>query len=266
MREPKPELQQEWQHLLEELNRLGTRPILFGGLGVEIQSAIAVAASAEESDESVRDWRDPRFLCRIVRGTNDIDLGFDGFQPSPRMALETLGFRQAQSESTRFLRDELRIDAIVASADPGASPLERLLHQLLPEAEFVAIGPGPSRHRVASPAWLVVLKAVAWRSRYEERDLTDVAHLAIADSAIGVIHERLLELMPRLDTSTRDALDLLGDAFKGQFGSGPRAFCKVVRESLGGRLIDDWEDDNGHDTVAGIASSAVKRLLRVTRQ
>jgi hypothetical protein len=252
------ELLEDLATVIRELRAQGVEPALFGGLAVMVQTS-SVSADPDEPPAPLS-LLDPAGLARAVRVTRDMDLALllRGSESIERL-FERLGFRQDPREKFKYRRDTTVVDAIALETSPQ-DELQRLLGALAGEFELVRLPRLSEEIRVMGRAGLVVMKAVAWTHRYLDRDLADLAHLAVDDVVRGgTTRPRLEQLVQGLEANVRAAVRAVKVNFASRDATGPRAFCRVVRANLSGELVDEWED--AEDRVAEIAAFAVERLL-----
>jgi hypothetical protein len=247
------ELLMELVAVIRALRAQGVEAGLFGGLAVMLQTH--EAADPDELPRPIA-FDSPSGLLRVMRPTRDIDLAL---LSSANTALEKLGFHQDSRDEFKFKRADLIVDA-VALESTSDNRLKDLLRSLDGEFEVFRSARLKEEIRVMGRAGLVVLKAVAWADRYLDKDLADLAQLAIDDLVRGgSTRGRLAQLLTTFDSQIRSAIRAAGKMFSSLDGNGPRAFCNVVRSNLSGRLVDEWED--GEERVAEIAAFAGARML-----
>jgi hypothetical protein len=194
------DLLQSLDVVAEAFRQHGLDPALFGGLAVHLHTC----AAGEMEEEPASPWEDLAFLTRMVRQTRDIDLALFGASRERVAAVLTeLGFTRVAGQA---LYQSGAVDAVQATL--SGESLEGLLAQLAGELHLMKL-PGSDRElRIMGTAGLVVLKAVAWSTRYAERDLVDVAHLAIADVLQGNGTRKRLELLvPQMEEDSRKAIE-----------------------------------------------------------
>ncbi len=171
------DLLQRLDVVAEAFRQHGLDPALFGGLAVHLHTC----AAGEAGEIAASPWDDLAFLTRMVRQTRDIDLAlFGASRERVATVLAELGFTRVAGQALYHLG---AVDAV--QAIPSGESLEGLLAQLAGELQLMNLPASDRQLRVMGTAGLVILKALAWSTRYAERDLVDVAHLAIADVLRG---------------------------------------------------------------------------------
>jgi hypothetical protein len=116
----------------------------------------------------------------------------------------------------------------------------------------------PEGLRVAHPAAITVMKALAWRDRHADRDAIDLARLALWDDARGgEIAGLLATVSADLPSWVRGALRHAADAFHHQDAP---AVCRFVR-FLGYELPALREDETLEEEIRAHVARSVRALL-----
>lgn len=224
---------------------------LIGGVAVALRNE-AIGTTDEYSD-----WRDsPATLASIPRSTVDLDLVLS----NPNVLKERLiqaGFVPDLKEPVRLRRGATSVDLLPrdSAADSISVPAQ------LCSGGIVEVG-GHSV-RVPEKAALVVLKALAFQDRHSEKDLTDIASLALGSfNSVDEIRHRISSLSKGIAGAER-ALETVADRFRSEDARGPGLFFQLAREALGISRFDEGDDEA---LVRSMAYEAVSTLLRDFRR
>lgn len=252
------------------------RPRLIGGVAVQRVVRLRLLRTAERDGHEPSDLGEtnPLYLASLVRATDDIDLvvPVDEFEKHVGM-LRSIGYqesRQVTAPPRRFHAPGATLDLVPldpAKATDGERADRDLLVALAVLDAWLDAGAESDADtdaslRVASLESLVVLKCVARRSRWEHRDLVDLARIALVDFEDGHVRSRLAAMLPALPFALRDCVRAVRDEFLSMDGSGPSAYLNSIRGDLP-RLAYDEELE---DEVRRLVRDAVQRLLEVANE
>lgn len=254
------------RRVLAALRPTGIHPVLIGGVAIHL----TVTRQGEDIDV-VDDPRaapldDPRRLACLVRPTRDVDLVIPAEAIEPTASrLEAVGFRRnhrVRPPPVRLDGDEAAIDLIARAATvPDTWPVRipELGETLawLETRATLATADAAGEVRLASPAALALLKAVAWAERRERRDLADLARLAVWDRAAGSAAAELAGWAVDLPAPIRDALTRAAKAFSEPHGLGASSFVRELAPELPGLRYDEELEDE----VRGLVALAGRVLL-----
>lgn len=239
--------------VIAALSESDETPLLIGGLAVHVQLQTQLAGELGDEDE----WLEPHpaALARRGRVTMDIDLGVRSAS-SARHTLRSLGFDGSSEFSVSD--GHVTVDFIPYASESGDHRHASRALSLFPDAVDTTEVLGASR-RVASRAFLVILKSIAWCDRQDPKDLADIARLALADWRSRATASELRVLVQALPADLRGDVERVRALFEGTDSGGARAFleaCLGVREVY----IDDHSGTR-HEDVRRTINQAVERLF-----
>lgn len=239
--------------LLEEvypaLRAAEVEPVLMGGLAVHLLTRRGLDDVGPENDPRFLDPTDPRRLATAIRVTRDIDVAVT---PTEMHRAELALVDAGLSADPRVPAPPRRYQSSRAWVDLVPWP-EELPLRLAREREQIPVR-GLGQVAVAQPYVIVLLKVLAWTNRWEDRDLVDVARLALLDRNRGEVARQLARtsVTPEVRTRARQ----LADKFATPDVAGPGAFIRAYRPEL----LTDFDDD-GEDDVRNVVHMATTRLL-----
>lgn len=259
------DLQRTSRSLAVTLARLGEPPRIIGGVAVAtIVSRITNATSGFDALSEL----DPRRLAALPRITNDVDFVFWNVSESDldeafrEHAFLPIG--RVDPPPRRYRGPSGVVDVIVVRDGPRGSTAPNIPDLISALIAIDATGAGfdasldPSTNsRLATPWALVVLKCVAHENRAKEKDVVDLARLALVDLDVGSIREAIARFARSLPPSLQEPIRRMRGRFAARDKDGPSKFIGSVRTNWP-RLASD---DDLEDEVREVLVASVDRLL-----
>jgi hypothetical protein len=213
------------------------------------------------------DLESPASLASMVRVTGDIDVAITfgpGAEVRAAEVLSSNGLLPAADGRSTFVGPGMSVDLLVCLDSWGRETRFRITRERsarpLSRQHVVTYAIGDSQIHVSDRGMLVLHKAIAWADRHADKDVVDIAGLALADLVEGGSGaDQLSELVASLHDEYGRMLENVARVFDNLDGAGPRAFAREVRSLLrpqGIRMSDDEEE-----AICKIASAAVCQML-----
>jgi hypothetical protein len=204
-------------------------PVLIGGLAVHLRTRAATLITSPE--DAVRD---PSLLASVVRPTQDIDIVVRRKAlASTCTRLGELRFSVVPGNTRRFSRADVVVDVLTPDVPFTGLAFEK------GSSSPVALADGGSSAPVATLDVLVVTKCRAFLTRKKDRDLVDIARLALRDLREATLPRRLAQLLDD-EAQIFELFATVRQEFLTSGGRGPTAFFQAVLNASDGVHAAGW--------------------------